>query len=348
MNVSFPEQSNSNTLSDKIKYILVTGATGAVGPRVVNAFHDAGYAVRALSIDPPAFGVWPDDVETVVGDVTDQQAVDAAMQDVDAVVHMAALLHIINPASDLQKEYERVNIGGTANVVSAALRADVRRVVFFSTIAVYGPSYGRILTEYTPPSPDTFYARTKLAAEGIVLEAAAKDGNQIGVVLRLGAVYGTRIKGNYNRLMQSLAKGRFIPIGNGYNRRTLVYDKDVAQAAVLAAEHDDASGKIFNVSDGHFHTINKIIAAICFALGRKTPRFKLPVAPGRFIAGLAEYGARVSGCRSPVTRETIDKYTEDVAVDGRRIQNELAFLPGYDLSAGWTETVENMRHEGRL
>ena len=70
-------------------------------------------------------------------------------------------------------------------------------------------------------------------------------------MLRLGAVYGSRIKGNYERLVRSLVRGRFIPVGYGANRRTLVYDKDVARAAVLAAIHDAAAGKIYNVSPLH-------------------------------------------------------------------------------------------------
>ena len=328
--------------------ILITGATGAVGPLVVEAFHAAGYSIRTLSIDPPPVGIWPDDVEARIGDVTDISAVQTAMQGVDSIIHLAALLHIVNPPPALQEKYERINVGGTATVVAAAIQAGVKRVVFFSTIAVYGPSDGRILTEDTPPDPDTFYARTKLDAERIVLDAKGADGGQIGTVLRLGAVYGSRIKGNYQRLVQSLARGRFIPVGNGSNRRTLVYDKDVARAAVLALEHPGAAGKIFNVSDGEFHPLNDIISTMCQALGRKPPRLSLPVGPVRFAAGIVEDMARLVGCKSPIVRATIDKYTEDVAVDSRRIQRELGFVPKYDLSAGWKDAVQEMRLEGQL
>jgi len=68
--------------------ILVTGATGAVGPRVVHVLSAAGYRVRTLSLDQPSKGQWSDDVETRIGDVTDQLAVQSAMQGMDAVVHM--------------------------------------------------------------------------------------------------------------------------------------------------------------------------------------------------------------------------------------------------------------------
>lgn len=323
--------------------ILITGATGAVGPTVVNAFHAAGYAIRTLSLDPPPAGIWPDNVETQIGDVTEASDVQSAMQGVDAVIHMAALLHIVNPPPTLQGKYERINVGGTATVVAAAIQAGVKRVVLFSTIAVYGPSNGRILTEDTPPCPDTFYAQTKLAAEKIVLEAKGSDGGKIGTVLRLGAVYGSRIKGNYERLTHALARHRFIPIGDGLNRRTLVYDKDVARAALLAISHPGAAGRVFNVTDGRFHTLNEIIESICFALGRKSPILSLPLGPVRFAAGIVEDIARLVGRQPPIMRATIDKYTEDVAVDSRRIQDELGFVPCYNLAAGWKETIKEKK-----
>ncbi len=248
----------------------------------------------------------------------------------DAVVHMAALLHIVNPPPELREKYERVNIGGTATVVEAAIKEGVKRVVL------------------SPTHPDTFYAQTKRAAEQIVLNARGAEGQPLGTVLRLGAVYGSRIKGNYQRLVRSLARGRFSPVGKGANRRSLVYDKDVARAAVLAATHDAAAGKIFNVSDGCFHTLNEIIETICDALGRRPPGFALPVSPVRRAAGLMEDGAHLFGLQAPVTRATIDKYTEDIAVDSRRIRDELGFVPQYDLAAGWQETVGEMRQQNNL
>ena len=157
------------------------------------------------------------------------------------------------------------------------------------------------------------------------------DGQPLGTVLRLGAVYGSRIKGNYERLTYALAgnlggnlgtrsrilsfdrlrmSGKlghvprlparvprfpFIPVGNGLNRRTLVYDKDVGRAAALAVSHPAAAGRVFNVTDGGFHTLNEIIESICSALGRKPPRLSLPVGPTRTLIGLIEKGYRLMG-----------------------------------------------------
>ena len=234
----------------------------------------------------------------------------------------------------------------------------------------------------SPTHPDTFYAQTKLAAEQIVLNARGADGQPLGTVLRLGAVYGSRIKGNYERLMRALAgnlggnlgtrsqfqgklghvpKFPFIPVGSGLNRRTLVYDKDVGRAAALAVSHPAAAGRVFNVTDGGFYTLNEIIESICSALGRKPPRLSLPVGPTRALVGLVETGCRVMGIMgtrsrilansgqapSPtiplVTRAMIDKYTEDIAVDGSLIQKELGFVPQYDLKTGGEETIREMK-----
>ena len=328
--------------------ILVTGATGAVGPRVVAALHDAGYRMRTLSIDAPPDGLWPEGVDARIGDVTDPATVRSAMQGVVGVIHLAALLHIVNPPPILRGKYKQINVGGTANVVEAALNADVKRIVLFSTIAVYGASNGLVIAEDSSHHPDSFYAQTKVDAERIVLAAKLADGTPLGTVLRLGAVYGARIKGNYRRLLLSLARGRFVPIGPGTNRRTLVYDKDVARAALLALQHPCAAGGIFNVTDGQFHAMNTIIETLCTALGRRPPRMKLPVGPVRGLAGVIEDVCRACGFTAPIIRATIDKYTEDVAVDGRKFRTQIGFIPEYDLMASWRETVDEMRRSGDL
>jgi UDP-glucose 4-epimerase len=270
------------------------------------------------------------------------------MQGEDAVVHLAALLHIVNPPPAMRERYERVNVGGTAMVFEAAMKAGVKRVVLFSTIAVYRHASGCILDEQSPTHPETFYAQTKLAAEQIVLNTKDTDDHPLGTVLRLSAVYGSRIKGNYGRLTHALEHHRFIPIGDGLNRRTLVYDKDVGRAAVLAVSHPAAAGRVFNVTDGEFHSLNEIIESICAALGRKLPRLSLPSGIIRSLAGAIAGGYHIFGLRPPITPEMVDKYTEDVAVNGSLIQTELGFVPQYDLQTGWEETIREMREGGAL
>ena len=314
-----------------------------MGPLVVKSFHSAGYSIRTLSIDPPPANIWPENIEAMIGDITDKSAVRAAMKGAEVVIHMAALLQIINPLAEMREKYHSVNVVGTKNVIDAANEEGVKRVVFFSTIAVYGHSGGRILNEMSPTNPVTYYAQTKHAAEKIVLTARRANGEPLGTVLRLGAVYGSRIKGNYEHLIHALAHHRFIPIGSGLNRRTLIYDKDVSRAAVLAASHPAAAGRLYNVTDGGFHSLNEIIESICSSLGRTPPCFTLPLVPTRTLIHLIETGIRAVGLKPPVTREMLDKYTEDIAVDGSLFQKEIGFVPQYDLKTGWEENIRAMR-----
>jgi len=94
--------------------------------------------------------------------------------------------------------------------------------------------------------------------------------------------------------------------------------------------------------------LNEIIMAMCSALGRTPPRKSLPAKPVRLIVGILEAVARLVGYNLPITRASIDKYTEDVRVDGRLIQSQLCFVPQFDLAAGWRKTVKAMKRSDEL
>ena len=311
---------------------LITGATGAIGSVLVGQLLEHGYEVRALVRS--AQGRLPEAVKIFKGEITDCHALREAAAGTDVIFHLAAKLHINNPAPALKADYRRINVDGTRCLVEAAQAAGVRRLVFFSTINVYGPSRPRqVLNEDSPLRPDSWYAETKIEGEQIALAGVP------AVVLRLAAVYGPGMKGNYVRLLNALRRRRFAMIGDGRNRRTLVHMNDACAAALAAARHRGAAGRIYNVTDGRIHTLREIIEAMSSALSRRPPRFHLPVWPVRLAAGLIEDGLNLVGKRSPVGRATVDKFIEDIAVAGTLIENELGYRPRYDLAAGWRETV---------
>jgi len=323
---------------------LVTGATGAVGPSLVHRLIGEGCKVRVLSRRPPAAGLLPDETEFIQGDITLAESIVPGAKDVDVVFHLASKLHINSPSEDLRAEYERVNIEGTRNVVQVAQDAGVRRVVYFSTISVYGPSAaGKAFDEDSVLNPQELYAETKAEAESVALaHTLAGSGKPLSVVLRLAAVYGPHMKGNYVRLVNSLKQGWFFPVGDGSNRRTLVYEGDVACAAILAAIHDGASGQVFNVTDGNIHTFRDILAAISVGLQRRAPSLYLPACPVRLAAGLAEAAFRCVGKRPFINRSLVDKLLEDMAVNSEKFQRELGFTPQTGLTLGWQRCIQEL------
>lgn len=329
------------------KSCLVTGATGVVGPQLVEALVDRGFKVRVLVRRCPPSNLFPPGVTTVEGDLLDRDALQKSTSGIDAVFHLAAKLHVNNPDAALRDEYQRVNVEGTRLLLDLAVAAGVRRFVYFSTISVYGPGEsGQVFSEVDTPAPDGIYAQTKYEAERCVLGARRPETlAPIGVVLRIGAIYGPHMKGNYPRLIRAIRKGLFIPLGNGSNRRTLVHERDVVVAAMLAAEHPRAAGQVYNVTDGQIHTFGEIVATICQVLGKALPPFHLPTTPVRFLAGVAEDVFRFVGRRSLIVRATVDKLIEDVAVTGEKFQREMNFQPQFDLPEGWRDTIKQSRSE---
>jgi nucleoside-diphosphate-sugar epimerase len=317
-----------------VRRVLITGASGAVGCAVANRFWQGGCRLRILDQLPFPIKYLDAQPEFLQGDITDSSLLSQAVKDVDLVVHMAAKLHINNPDPSLRAEYQRVNVEGTKRLVAAASEAKVPRFVFFSTICVYGPcSPPAILDENSPINPDSWYAETKYQAEQFVLQ------NIPAVVLRPAAIYGPRMKGNYLRLLRALHKGFFVGIGSGANRRTLIFDEDLAEAVYVSGTHTEGIGRIYNATDGQIHSFQSIVESMCQALGRKPLRWRLPLAPVKAGAKLAEIGFSLIGRRSPITCSIVDKVVEDVAVSGTRLERELSFCPRVSLLTGWQNVV---------
>ena len=306
--------------------VFVTGATGVVGSALTRAL-DGRATVRALVRRPDA--ALPPHVEAILGDLDDPDAIRRGLEGASSVVHLAAQLHVNDPAPELAGLYRRINTGGTQRLAALAREAGVDRLVYTSTINVYGPSEGRKpWTEADAPSPQTLYARTKLEAEACVL---AHPG---GVVYRMAAVYGPGMKGNYASLGRLLARGVRVLPGDGANRRTLVHVEDAAQAFALAALGDVPPG-LYNLTDGSVHTFDAILQSIQKATGQRPGVRYLPTSVLRPLLSVPEAMARLLGRRLPA-RALLDKVVEDVAVSGAVLPTVSPYLPRYsDLQAGW-------------
>lgn len=299
----------------------MTGATGVLGPVLVQSLLAQGWSVRAFCRKPQASNLLPRAVDVRIGDIANADEVAAAFDGVSTVFHLAGLLHNPRPDPSEMSRYEAVNVGGAHNVARSAAVHGVP-VILFSTIAVYGATRGEPVDEQSRVQPVGPYATTKWRSEEVLLNAGLKVS-----VLRLAAVYGRGMKGNYQRLVDALRRRRFIAVGDGSNRRTLVHERDAVRAALLAADRVDEVNGVYNVTDGATHSMREILAAICSALDRPEPRFRIPETLARLVARGIGYG------------EVVDKYLENVDVKGKRIQEALGFAPRFDLTTGWRDAL---------
>ena len=316
--------------------VFVTGATGVLGPALVRRLVNDRVPVRALVRRPDA--PLPPGVGRVMGDLdafdgSTPDAISRALEGAGAVVHLAAKLHVNAPAAELEGLYRRVNVVATERLVSMAAAAGVETFAFASTINVFGgEAPGRPWTETDEPRPDTLYAQTKYEAEQAVL---AEPG---GRVLRLAAIYGPGMKGNYPMLARLLRAGLRVLPGDGTNLRTLVHVEDAAQAFALAAAGAVPPGT-YHVTDGQTHSLDAILRSMQEWQGKKPGIRYVP--PGVVRAALVAPAAVASLLgRSLPGPALVDKLTEEVAVSGDRLINGTPYHPKMtDLTAGWSATA---------
>ncbi len=329
-------------IKSRFSRVLVTGATGVAGPALVNLLLEKGYCVRIFSRHCSGVDALPDSVERFQGNIIDPRAVSMALKGVDAVFHLAAKLHDTKGRCK-GDQITLINVQGTKNLVDQARIAGVVRFVFFSTINVYGPSHqDQCFTETSPVCPQDCYARSKLEAERLVLARGTQDPDGFSpVVLRVAAVYGPRMKGNYKTLMRYLKQGGFVLLGDGKNLRTLVFDQDLAQAALLCLEHRDSHGQIYNVTDGAVHPFSHILCSMCRALGRKN--LFLRISEKKVVWMLDRANRMFRFQRLAQVTRMVEKQTESLGVSGEKLQTVLGFMPVVDLDQGWRAVVGKER-----
>jgi nucleoside-diphosphate-sugar epimerase len=324
------------------RVVLVTGATGFVGRYLSAELAARGWQVRGLVRG----GSLPAGVQAApAADLLDHEALRRAVRGADAVVHLAARVHVMREsAADPLAEFRRTNVEGTRVLAAEAAAAGVRSFVLASSVKAMGEATEACWTEATPPCPADPYGVSKLEAEVALREVAAAAG--MGhVVLRLPLVYGPGVKGNVLRLLRLVNRGVPLPLGGVRNRRSLAYVGNVAAAVHAVLQAPAAGGETFLVSDRHDLSTPELVRLIAKALGR--PARLLPVPEGLFrAAGRAgDLLARVAPC--PLTSAAVDRLLGSLCVDPSRLAASTGWSPPYTPEQGLREVAAWFRGSTR-
>ena len=253
---------------------LVTGGGGFIGSHLVDALLAAGRAVRVLDdFSTGQRANLRDGVEVAQGCVTDAAAVGHAVEGCDVVFHLAALASVAKSVEDPLASHA-VCATGTLNVLDAARKAGVRRVVYAGSASAYGGASDPAgQAEDTPLVALSPYAAAKLAGEFYCQAFAATYGLET-VRLRFFNVFGPRLRADspYSGVIAiftaALTAGRTPSVhGDGLQSRDFVYVSDVADALIRAAERPGVSGRVFNVGTGKSVTLLDLIAEMNRILG---------------------------------------------------------------------------------
>jgi nucleoside-diphosphate-sugar epimerase len=307
--------------------VLVTGATGFIGPGVVEALLRRRHRVRvALRRDSAPL---PEVEYTITGGVGAKTDWRPALLGVTHVMHLAARAHVMETGPDALEHFREVNARGTRQLAEAAAAAGVRRFVFLSSVKAMGERSppGGALTDSDPPRPEDAYGISKREGETALAEVAAASGME-AVILRAPLVYGPGVKGNLLRLMRLIERGIPLPFAAIANRRSLIARANLAAALGLCLDHPEAAGATFLVADGEDLSTPELIRRLARGLER----------PARLVAlppSLLRLAGRLGGREAE-----IERLTGDLAIDASAIRTRLGWQPVISVDEALAETAQ--------
>jgi UDP-glucose 4-epimerase len=310
---------------------LVSGATGFIGKRLINALEADGATCRRLSRRPISCADW------FVADLADRSALTAACSGVDRLFHCAGYAHAFGSLEQDDAPIQwQVNCEGTRNLVEAAGQSGVRRFVFLSSVKAMAEPGDCCADEDFPGQPVTAYGQAKRAAEAAVLEAGRRYGMHV-VNLRLAMVYGSGGGGNVERMGRLVKRGLFPPLPETANHRSLVHVDDVVAAINLVADDSRASGRTYIVASHAAPSGRELFDALrsTFELPRRS--WEVPASVLRAAAIGGDTLEMLTRRRMPFDSEVLDRLLGSAWFSPARIERELGWRAKVSLAAGLAE-----------
>jgi nucleoside-diphosphate-sugar epimerase len=266
-----------------------------------------------------------------IADPLDRRVVRAALVGADAVVHLAARVHVMREtAGDPLAEFRRTNVEATRVLAEEAVAVGARHFIFASTVKAVGEGNSVPWTEDAPSQPVDPYGQSKLEAEEALGELTRSRGIET-TVLRFPLVYGPEVKGNMLRLFSLVDRGIPLPFGAVHNRRSMLYVGNLVAATRAALERPRPGFRTFFATDMRDLSLPELLRLVGEALGR--PAKLLPVPPGllRLLLPSAE-AQRLIG---------------SLAVDASSLSRETGYRPPFTVEEGIRRTADWYRRERR-
>ena len=305
--------------------VFVTGGTGFFGGRLIHRLDWSGFDVVALARHPEAASGMPPRVRLVAGDVTDITSLERGMEGCEAVFHAAALVK--RWARDA-REFDRINIEGLGNVLKAASRMGIRKILYTSSFIALGPTDGKIADEDHDPRPRLFhndYERTKWAADRFA-RVKAREGEPI-VILYPGVIYGVGRLTDGNIIAAAVKKaleGK-LPgtIGPGDRRQSFTWVDDAANGHLLAFQKAEFGSRY--ILGGDNRTVRELFAMVEKESGIPAPRRKIPYAIAGLVGRMHRFRAYFTGKEPELTDQEVRIYKREWAYTSARAIRDLGY-----------------------
>ncbi|NQW57334.1 MAG: NAD-dependent epimerase/dehydratase family protein [Polynucleobacter sp.] len=313
--------------------ILVTGASGFVGSRLINSGSQRSENVLFRAVArKQILGLNTNTEEILISNIDRHTDWSIALKDVDVVVHLAARVHVMQDRSaDPLLDYREANVASTLNLAEHAAKAGVKRFIFLSSIKVNGEKTepGHPFAEESPPYPEDLYGVSKLEAEEGIRAICKQVGMEF-VLIRPPLIYGPGVKANYLKLMQLVQKRLPLPLGSILNKRSMLALDNLVDFILLVSKHPQAANELFLLSDEKSFSTAQLIDQIALSMGFTSSRLiPMPVTALRMIAKCFGQSAAV------------ERLTDSLEVNSQKAQYLLGWEPPLNVEAGIQMTVDD-------
>jgi len=312
--------------------ICIIGGSGFIGTRLVKRLLDAGYFVKIL--DKSKSETYPD--LWIKGDVRDMSSLLSALKGFDVLYNLAA-----EHRDDVSPKslYYDVNVKGAKNVCSAAEELGINKIIFTSSVAVYGFTYEET-DENGELRPFNEYGKTKLEAERIYQEWQERDKNRSLTIIRPTVVFGEGNRGNVYNLLKQIAKGHFIMVGNGKNIKSMTYVENVVSFLIYSLRFGSGF-HLFNFVDKPDLDMNSLVTLVKQELGKSGDiGMRIPYPVG-YLSGLFfDIISKITNKKLPISSIRIKKFCSNTQFTSASIKNT-DFKPPFTLAEGLRRTINH-------
>jgi nucleoside-diphosphate-sugar epimerase len=307
--------------------VAVTGGTGCLGQALLKELTKKGFDIQLLVLPQELKSNLVDkNIKIITGEINSTEALITLTKDCETVFHLAGKVHSKPHGTKQENDFFRINIEGTRALIGAAAKNRVKRIVFYSTVGVFGKIADFHGDEQSPCNPLDNYAKSKYAAEQLVLNSFKQAGPQ-GVVLRFPVAYGPLDRGNVAKLITSIYHKFFVYFGAGDCLRSMISSENTAGAAIQAALQPEAANQIFCVTDGRDYTLSELVESICQALHRSWRPAHIPLALAEAAGKLGDLIEKVGNISLPINSNQVKKLTKPLTFSCEKAKQILHYKP---------------------
>lgn len=314
--------------------IALIGASGFVGTRLIDLLHNEQdkYELKNIDLQPSHFF---NDI-TVIGDVREQEQMDQLLAGFDQVVLLAAQHRDdVTPTS----LYYDTNVGGMEKTLKAMEKNGIKRLVFFSSVAVFGLNKPNPAEDFEPKEPFNHYGKSKLQAEQVAQNwfETHKDWN-INII-RPTVIFGERNRGNVYNLLKQIAGGKFLMVGKGDNCKSMAYVGNIVAFVKYMIDEVTEGYNVFNYIDKPDMTMNELVPLVSKVLNKHIPSVHFPYWLGMCGGYCFDVLAFVTRKKLAISSVRVKKFCATTQFDSSKAMNS-GFVPPYTLAEGLSRTLE--------